>query len=65
MLLGLHFYRQTDVEKVEKTLIFVDKKQAADFLATYLSQSEFMATSGSQIYEPRLFSSQIFVLQTT
>lgn len=34
-----------DVEKVEKTLIFVDKKQAADFLATYLSQSEFMATS--------------------
>ena len=29
----------------DRTLVFVETKKGADFLATYLSQSEFPATS--------------------
>ena len=29
----------------DRTLVFVETKKSADFLATYLSQSEFPATS--------------------
>lgn len=34
-----------DTEKPEKTIIFVDKQTNADFLATYLCQSDYKATS--------------------
>ncbi len=32
-------------DQVEKTIVFVEKKQQADFLASFLSQNEFKATS--------------------
>ena len=38
-------FKQEETDKKEKTLIFVDKKAAADFLATFLSHAEFSATS--------------------
>ena len=41
----IFIFKQEETDKKEKTLIFVDKKAAADFLATFLSHAEFSATS--------------------
>ena len=42
-------FKQEETDKKEKTLIFVDKKAAADFLATFLSHAEFSATSSKSV----------------